>query len=70
MTARTITIVVLCSVAAGLIGWDVYAAYQPVGSTISEVIRFYAARHLIIPVGIGVLIGHWFWAAPAPRDSK
>lgn len=45
-----------------LIGLDLYWARTPrEGDTLSEVIRKYAKRWLVIPFLAGVLAGHLFW---------
>ena len=43
-----------------LIGWDIFAAIQGPGGTISEII-WDAAKYPAIPFGLGFLCGHWFW---------
>lgn len=47
--------------AAGLIGWDVYAASSMDQPTISALILFYTRMHPVLPFSFGVLMGHLFW---------
>ena len=61
MSKRTVKIIV--GATAGLVAYDIYAAASPEkGDTLSEVIADAARRRPIIAFGVGVLIGHWFWA--------
>lgn len=43
----------------GLVMYDIVAAHY--GCTISSVLADWSRENLIIAVGVGVLIGHWFW---------
>lgn len=52
---------ILVVVAAGLIGWDIYAAYSPTQPTISALTLAFAMKHPIVPFVFGVLGGHLFW---------
>ena len=59
---KKITIVLLLLCAAGLIGWDIYAAANAVnGDTISEVLLASGKAHPIIPFAFGIIFGHLFW---------
>jgi hypothetical protein len=59
---RLTTKIILFST-AGLVAYDLYAAVSPEqGDTISEVIAREARRRPIIAFGLGVIVGHWFWA--------
>jgi hypothetical protein len=68
---RLTTKIILFST-AGLLAYDLYAAASPEqGDTISEVVAREARRRPIIAFGLGVVIGHWFWALEAVgTDSK
>lgn len=68
---RLTTKIILFST-AGLVAYDLYAAVSPEqGDTISEVIAREARRRPIIAFGLGVVVGHWFWALEsAGADSK
>lgn len=52
---------VLLAAAAGLIGWDVYAAMSPTQPTISALTLALAHAHPVIPFLMGVIGGHLFW---------
>jgi len=61
---RKVTTAIIVVVVAALILWDVFVAITPEeGDTISEVIRDYGRGHPVIPYGLGVLSGHFFWPA-------
>ncbi|HLN78423.1 MAG TPA: hypothetical protein VK204_15355 [Nocardioidaceae bacterium] len=70
MSTRLVTILILVAVTLGLIGWDVYAAIQPVsGSTISEVFLGFARQHPVLPFAFGVLGGHLCWPQTVKGDG-
>lgn len=54
------TVWVLGVAAAGLVGWDVYAALSPTEPTISA-LTLLASKHPVVPFLGGVLAGHLFW---------
>ena len=59
---RKITGIFMVVALAVIIAWDAFVAAEPTkGDTISEIIRDYASGHPVIPVGIGVVAGHFFW---------
>lgn len=42
--------------------YDIYAVlFLPPGASVSEVVLSIARRHPILPLLVGVLIGHLFW---------
>lgn len=59
---RRVSIGALIGVTVALIGWDI-AAYVVGGekATLSVVIHDWATDFLIIPFGLGVLMGHLLW---------
>ncbi len=58
-----LTTKIIMGVTGTLIAYDLYAAATPEkGDTISEVIAREARRRPVIALGLGVLLGHWFWA--------
>lgn len=59
---RKVTISILVGVGVLLIAWDVWVWLEPTeGDTISEVIHDLGTRSWFLLVGIGVLLGHFFW---------
>lgn len=61
MSARSVAVVMLAALAV-LIGVDIWLATDGVtGNTFSELIAAASWRLSVIPVGVGVLAGHWFW---------
>ncbi|HEX8352878.1 MAG TPA: hypothetical protein VF611_08265 [Pyrinomonadaceae bacterium] len=68
---RLTTKIILFSTAA-LVAYDLYAAASAEqGDTISEVIAKESRRRPIIAFGLGVIVGHWFWALEsAGGDGK
>lgn len=71
MTTRQITAVLVLAVVVVLVGWDVYtlAAHGSEPATISELVRDVAFNHPMIPFGLGVLVGHWFWPVAPMQDG-
>ncbi len=63
MTARTATLIIVALVTLGLIAWDIYVVFfnKEKRDSISEWMRDLGNETLIIPLGFGVLMGHWFW---------
>jgi len=62
MKSRIITIIILISVVAGLIAWDiVVAANDTPGDTISEIVLKAARAVPALAFAIGVVCGHLFW---------
>lgn len=57
---------ILVATAAGLIGWDVYAAMSPIQPTISALLLHHACLHPVLPFSFGVLMGHLFWPQQVP----
>lgn len=57
----TLTELVIAITIATLIVFDVWLVVKRPGQTISEVIHALALKRPMIPFGIGVLCGHWFW---------
>lgn len=61
MTLRAWTILILCLNAALLIGWDVFAVRRGgVEATISRVLYDAATTYPILPLLVGILLGHLF----------
>ena len=47
---------------SGLLVWDIWLAMnQTEGDTISAVVHRYGTQSWFVLVGIGVLLGHFFW---------
>jgi hypothetical protein len=69
-----LTTKIILGATCALVAYDLYAAVSPEeGDTISEVIAREARRRPIIAFGLGVVVGHWFWAlesAGADSTSK
>lgn len=62
---------VLCVVLTLVIGWDVVLATNGVrGDTISEITRDYAYRWHLIPMALGVLLGHLLWNIRGPVTHR
>jgi hypothetical protein len=58
-----LTTKIVLGATVGLLAYDLYAAISPEeGDTISEVVAKEARKRPIIAVGVGVVIGHLFWA--------
>lgn len=57
----TLTETVILLVVAALVVFDVWLVAKVPGQTISEVLNRAALKRPIIPFGVGVLCGHWFW---------
>ena len=51
-------------------GWDIYAitALGSDQATVSRVTLEFAQRYPIVPLGVGILIGHLFW--PQSREPR
>jgi hypothetical protein len=64
MNRKIITTVIIFSVTGTLIVYDVWASFVP-GATISEVMLKLGHYHPIIPFGMGVLVGHFWWSQQA-----
>lgn len=62
MHGNDITALVLVAIllTAGI--WDIYALFWlGPGSTVSAVIMMWSTRFPVIPLLVGILIGHLFW---------
>lgn len=64
MNRRIITTVIIFAVTGALIVYDVWASFVP-GATISEVMLKLGHYHPIIPFGLGVVVGHFWWSQQA-----
>lgn len=63
MNWRTYTVIFCITVTVVAIVWDVIADSQGgVGATISRVIRQAAMDYPLIPLAVGILLGHLFWS--------
>lgn len=62
------TIGVLIVVTVGLIGFDIWVAFNEPHATISAVILHYARKYPSIPFCFGVLMGHFFFPQPVKRE--
>ena len=70
MKDRHVTITVLMLTAIIWIVWDVIAVRSPEeGDTISEVF-LWLTDHPIVPFGMGVLCGHWFWPQSKEKTDE
>ncbi len=71
MKTRKLTKYLLASTAVVWIVWDIFVAIEPTpGDTESEVIRDYAWNHPFVPLGFGVLMGHFLWTRAGGRYFK
>ena len=62
MNPRTITIALLIVTVIVWVLWDVYAALNNApNDTITHILRVYTRQHPVIPLGIGIVLGHLFW---------
>jgi hypothetical protein len=61
MSKKTITGIVIGTVAVGLIGYDIWAYFQHDNSTISEWIWTASKSYPLVPFALGVVAGHLFW---------
>ena len=68
---KKLTLIVICSLAAVIGIYDVYALIEGgAEATISSVIITLSHDFLIIPFLFGVLVGHLFWRMDANKDVK
>lgn len=59
---RKVTVSLLIGIGLLLIAWDVWVWLEPTeGDTISEVVHDWGTRSWFLLIGIGVLLGHFFW---------
>lgn len=66
---RKITVWILLAIGVILIAWDVYVWLEPTeGDTISEVVHGWGTRSWFLLVGIGVLLGHFFWPLHVSKE--
>lgn len=68
MSVRRVTRLAILTTVVALAVWDVIPALTEArGDTISEFIADRSAAHPTIPLGAGVLMGHFFWpGVPIP----
>lgn len=57
---------ILAVVCIALAIWDLYARKQPEG-TISEVLLSSARNSPLLPLFVGILLGHLFWPQQVPK---
>lgn len=71
MNRRKITQGLVAATVSIWIGWDVYVVMKPASddATISAVVVDWSRAYPLIPLGIGVVCGHWFWSMK-PRKDK
>lgn len=70
MKTRNLTIWILIGVSIILIGYDIYVAVNDVKEdTISEVLLYYGRQFMIIPFGLGVIMGHLFWPQRVKKEN-
>jgi cation transporter-like permease len=64
------TMAILVATVLGLGAWDVYVAFfaEGGGDTISEVTLYWARRHPVIPLVVGIVMGHLFWSQRVKED--
>ncbi len=62
------TVWVLAIIIVATIGWDFYAAFGTpgAGDTVSEVVLGAARKHPVIPLIVGIVLGHLLW----PQEVK
>jgi hypothetical protein len=59
---RIIVAAILLAALASAGAWDIFSAYRGYeSSTISEVVQDWSTRWPVLPLLIGVLLGHLFW---------
>lgn len=62
MSPTALTGWVLVAVALVLFAWEIYTlANRQEGDHITAVVRKAARKNLLIPFGMGLLMGHLFW---------
>ncbi len=62
MKIKQITMLIIGLVVIALIGYDFYAiAVGGTEASISHIVIVWSYKYPIIPFGMGVLIGHFFW---------
>lgn len=62
MNKKIITISILLSVAALLIGWDIYVYFAGENAGMITVVVWKTSRdHPVVPFLVGVVMGHLFW---------
>ena len=62
MIGSTVTAVVLVGLAIGIGVWDVYAGIRWGGdATVSAVIQSWAKSYPVLPLLVGIVMGHLFW---------
>jgi hypothetical protein len=64
------SIIAVCLIVAISAGWDIYAinVLGNDGATVSRAIFDISAKFPILPLGVGVIIGHLFW--PQTRNPS
>jgi hypothetical protein len=68
---RTITMILMATAAAVLVGWDLYVAVcPPPGDTISELLSSWAYRWPTLPFAFGVVGGHLFCPSTFQWERK
>lgn len=69
MTRRQTTIYVLGAAAGLVLAWDLYVAIQrDWDATVSAVVYDALQMHPMIPLALGIVIGHFAW--PIQRDVR
>ena len=62
---------ILVAAALALVAYDICAAATPEeGDTISEVIAGAARKRPVIALGLGVILGHWFWPLGCSIENR
>jgi hypothetical protein len=65
MSTKYITTGIMVAAIVVLVIWDIYVATNPIpGDTISEITLNFARHHPVIPLIIGIIVGHLFWSQP------
>lgn len=70
MTVRMVTVskVLVAFAVISLASWTTVAKlWGHEGDTVSEVVVGWASNYPLILVGIGVVLGHWFWPMKRAR---
>lgn len=61
-SGQQVGIIILATVLLGVGVYDVFAAlFMPPGSTISAIVLNLAQRYPILPLLVGIVLGHLFW---------
>jgi len=66
----SVTRIILLFVVIALVIFDIYAAIKGVNNTISAVTLNIAMRHPVLPLIVGIIVGHLFWPQIKDKEEK